>query len=477
MLSSGNDKKSNNQINFRLILAIMVVLGFMTLIIFTTILSVSGDSNKKAKRKLEKNMQSEPVSAQSEDSSMAYLLGVVKMVDTENKQVTIYDVLNEKEVIVNYTGSSNIRDEFGQVIAASQIDIGDMVDVALKKDGYKVKDINISTKAWKYVGVSNFTLDSSAGVMKIAKKQYKLPKELVILDGDEFISINDLAEQDVLTVWGYGETIWSISVNLGHGYVILEDYQDFLGDNITIGYEAMQQITEDMMITVREGEYNLTVENEDYSATKKVQINRNQISYVSLKDFGPYKPKYGKVRFEINPFGADLFIRNTLTSYSNEIELKYGEYPIKVSLGGYVTYNGVLNVDSPAKTIKIVLPETSSDDTVEVSEVDTEDSNKDNNPNNQTEPSDPDEVNSDTDNDGDNIVDSKHTIYIQSPTGASVYLNGEYMGTSPVSFNKIIGSHVVTFIKEGYETTSYIIDVTDDKKDAYFEFDDLIPKT
>jgi len=57
MLSGGNDKKSNKHINFRLILAIMVVLGFMTLIIFTTILSVSGSSNKKAKRKPEKYMQ------------------------------------------------------------------------------------------------------------------------------------------------------------------------------------------------------------------------------------------------------------------------------------------------------------------------------------------------------------------------------------------------------------------------------------
>jgi len=50
------------------------------------------------------------------------------------------------------------------------------------------------------------------------------------------------------------------------------------------------------------------------------------------------------------------------------------------------------------------------------------------------------------------------------------------MGTSPVSFSKIIGNHVITFIKEGYETKSYTIDVINDGKDAYFKFDDLVPK-
>jgi hypothetical protein len=84
---------------------------------------------------------------------------------------------------------------------------------------------------------------------------------------------------------------------------------------------------------------------------------------------------------------------------------------------------------------------------------------------------------SDDAEDDDKIIDTKHKIHIQNPLGASVYLDGEYMGTSPVSFNKIIGSHVITFIEEGHETMSYSIEVSNDGTDAYFTFPKLISKS
>ena len=63
--------------------------------------------------------------------------------------------------------------------------------------------------------------------------------------------MEDLAIQDELTIRGIDKTIWSVIVTKGHGTVKLKDYEAFLG-SITVGYEAVQEITEDMTITVRE---------------------------------------------------------------------------------------------------------------------------------------------------------------------------------------------------------------------------------
>jgi hypothetical protein len=76
--------------------------------------------------------------------------------------------------------------------------------------------------------------------------------------------------------------------------------------------------------------------------------------------------------------------------------------------------------------------------------------------------------------DDDPIVDRERLIYIQNPSGASVYLNGEFKGVSPGSFQKVIGSHVVTFIKQGYQTKSYTIDISDDGLDTYISLPDLL---
>ena len=112
-----------------------------------------------------------------------------------------------------------------------------------------------------------------------------------------------------------------------------------------------------MTITVREGNYNLTVENGEYSGTKNITVYRNQETIVSLGDLGPEEIEYGHISFEITPFGADLFIDGEITPYASPIKLAYGEHNIEVSLGGYLTYRGYFKVDKSHKKIQIILPQ------------------------------------------------------------------------------------------------------------------------
>jgi hypothetical protein len=359
-----------------------------------------------------------------------------------------------------------------------------MVDASYNPANSRLVSMNVSKKAWKYPNVNNMSINKTDQIMKIASKKYKYTGDLFVLDGKDRAKVDDLAEQDVLTVWGYEETIWSITVTKGHGIVKLEDYEDYLGDIISIGYESMLQITEDLAVTVREGTFNLTVENGKYSATKSVTVIRNEVSYVSLADIGPVGLKQSEVTFQITPFGADLYVDGKLTSYSEPVELSYGKHTVKASLGGYTTYNGSIEVDSEGKTIKIDLPEAGSNASVSVTETDTNQSTDTDSTDNTGTSTDGNTSGSgedtqysyeDTDytlDDGDSL-DADHKIYIKAPSGASVYLDGQYMGTAPCKFDKIIGNHVLTFIQEGYETTSYTVDVSDDGLDAYFTFPDL----
>ncbi len=496
------EHKDRFHINTRPILTLLIGLGIFTLIMTSAMLSAS--SNIKPKSEKSKiTEQSNDTQNEALGFSDVGILAIVKNIDTLNKQITLYAVDQQEEELLTYNGGTNVKDKYGLVISLTQIPIGTMVDATYQKDKNKLTDLNISNKAWEYVGVNNLNINPDDNVMKIATTKYKYTNDVLILDGNKFITVDNLAEQDELTVRGYEETIWSITVTRGHGTVILEDYDKFLGANITVGYESIQQITEDMEITVREGDFNLTVENGKFSATKNISVYRNQVSYVSLSDLGPGGvQQYGSVTFEISPFGADLFIDGELTSYANPIELTYGKHTITVSLGGYTPYEGVLDLDSTGKSVKISLPEVSSRDTAEVTETDTivTPTGPNNNPDtssnigtdnssgtdntntgdtsdeigtdNEPNPDDGEENNNDS-SEEDEIVDNQHLIYVQNPTGASVYLDGDFMGISPCSFKKVIGTRVLTFIKEGYETMSYTVEVPNDRLDAYFTFPNL----
>ena len=62
---------------------------------------------------------------------------------------------------------------------------------------------------------------------------------------------------------------------------------------------------------------------------------------------------------------------------------------------------------------------------------------------------------------------------MDAPIGANLYVDGEEVGEVPCSFDKVKGSHTITFTRDGYATKSYSIYVDGNKKDKLYEFPEL----
>lgn len=469
METGKREPKNSHSIQTRPIIMLLIGLGFLTLILLVTMLAAGADMKKPGKSRLQSANGSGALNEKTEvmNANGNNTVAIVENIDYDNRLITLYDVMKRERIHLSYTGGTNVTDKYGQIIAMSQIELGSMVDATYDLQSTKLTDMKLSTKTWEYIGVSNLDIDPSLGMMKIASSKYRYNDDLMILNGEELIPVSELAPQDELTIRGYEETIWSITVTRGHGRVILTEYERFLGAGITIGYESMQQIAEGMEITVREGDFNLTVENGNYIATKSITVNRNQVTYASLADLGPEAPQQGRVTFDITPYGADLIVDGELLSYSNPVELTYGEHSISVSLGGYRSYHGTLLVDSTGKTLRIDLPENSAELTPAAQETESDN----------TQIADyPEEEESDSRESEELTIDEEHFVYVQNPIRASVYLNGDFMCIAPGNFPKIIGTHVITFIEEGYQTKSYTIEIADDGLDVYLTFPDLEAK-
>ncbi len=511
--------ENKHYINTRPVISLLIGLAFLSVIMLSMVLAYSGNGAT-----LSSGENNQPPTGTDQITQTVQtdsrILAVVRDINTELNQITLFDIKKQQPVVLEYNGGTDITDKYDKIMSMSQIELGCMVDASYERYSNKLLNMNISKIAWKYPNVNNISINATDRIMKIASNKYKYTDNISILDGNEFIPASKLAEQDVLTVWGNEETIWSVIVTKGHGTVKLEHYEDYLGDLISIGYESMQQITKDFKLLVREGTFNLTVENGRYSATKSVTVERNQVTYVSLADLGPDGLKLGEVTFKVTPTGADLYIDGKLTGYLDPVELNYGNHMITAALGGYTTYKGTITIDSNRKTISINLPEAESDKKASASEnsdtasagpeagnsgqkdpnsntgthntnIDSNagtnsNSNQDTNSNTKgntgsgTKPSSDginytkEDINF-TPKDGDSI-DQDHTIFVKSPDEASFYLDGEYIGIAPCSFRKITGSHVMTFIRDGYKTMSYSIEVKDDGVDAYFSFPELTKK-
>ena len=61
-----------------------------------------------------------------------------------------------------------------------------------------------------------------------------------------------------------------------------------------------------------------------------------------------------------------------------------------------------------------------------------------------------------------------------APEGVEAYLNGSYIGITPVDFPKAAGNYVVTLRKTGYQTRSYTLQIDSEKKDVNYSFTELV---
>lgn len=270
----------------------------------------------------------------------------------------------------------------------------------------------------------------------------------------------DIVNKDILTFSGIDHEIYSIKVQKGHGYLRLSNDQALVGGWIEVGNTVIQQITENMLLAVPEGSYQVFLSNGNAQCTKEVTIERDKEVVLDVGDLEIIADKTGKILFSVNPSDATVNIDGEAVDISQEVELTYGIHRISLEAEGYQSLTKYIQVGSAYASISFTLEAEDEEETEEESE-DSKD-NKDSENNNESS-----EV--------ENAV-TGNRVYIDGPQDVEVYLDGNYIGISPVNFKKVTGSHTITLRKTGYQAKSYTVYLYDDGQDITYSFTDLEPE-
>lgn len=456
-----------------------LLFGAVFIILIVMVLSVTAQNPSK---KTYSRNTGQTVEGEGEEDGSPVLF-VLKEIDTGAGTMTLTDTGNGQDIILNYSGAANIIDKYEKVIAASQLNPGEMVDVYYNKNTSVLTKLQISNRAWEYKGVINWSLNESENSFMITNSNYKLPENPVVLKDGQELTLGDLDVWDELVVKGYDREVWSILVTKGHGTIRFEEYEDFIGGTVYIGNRGILPIVSDMKVTTREGSYEIIMEKGSFKGTKKLTVLPFEETVLNMGEFKLPPVQKGKVTFNITPEGADLYINDKLTDYSKAVELEYGEYTMKVALGGYMNYTGKLEVSGTSKTVSIDLADSQGQTKEDGNTVDNSNGDKNNTGSQQdgnTKDGDSEstgEGNTKEDSNTDyKEVKAANNIYIQEPEGASAYFDGQFKGTVPISFPKEAGTHYVTLILTGYQTKTYSVEIKDDGEDVKLNFSELDKK-
>jgi hypothetical protein len=185
------------------------------------------------------------------------------------------------------------------------------------------------------------------------------------------------------------------------------------------------------------------ISNRGFTASRKVTIERNKEISIDLGGEEVEEVWTGMVIFTVSPAEAKVYIDGELTDISGVVELEFGLHQIVCEAEGYDTISQYIKVSQDIASISI---------TMEVARTDTSNDNSVS---------------------GNDLVAGSTRVYIDYPIDVEIYVDGVYMGLSPLYFEKKAGSHSITLRREGYITKSYTVYLDDDDNDVTYSFSAL----
>lgn len=365
--------------------------------------------------------------------------------DGEKSTATFLNLDLGKKYTLSIDGTTGFYDKYGESISFEQVKTGDIVEVTFLKSKKHLTTLQLAPEAWLYENVERYEINLVRGEVSIGSDIYKLTSNTQYLSEGRNMESADLNMADVLSFQGLGNQILTVRVEKGHGYLKLENDENFVGGWIEVGQTQIRRITEEMLLLVPEGNYQVNISHKGGGGIKNVTIRRNEETTLDIGDLEIPEPQYGMVLFSLSPSSAELYIDGEKTDASGPVNLIYGIHQLIARAEGYQSVTQYIRVNRESGGINVVLEANASE----------EDDKKESSSSSET-------------------VAEYYKVHVNAPDGAEVYLDGNYVGISPCSFRKSAGVHVITLRKNYCETRSYTVQIDDEEKDLSFSFADLV---
>lgn len=420
-----------------------------------------------------------------DDELKAVDTAIVIAVNTDEKSIVLQTSESGSRYELAYDGRTYFNDEFGSAMTAAQLNAGDIVDVSLSTHSKKLVNLQKSANTFTVRSVEHHSNNENTGVMRLGKENYKLPENLVVIMDGEVGGIEDIIENDIITVTGIGRQALAVHIDKGHGYLKLKGESAFVGGWVEVGNKIIKPISDKMLLLVPEGDYEMHISYKGRGGSKMIHIDRDKETKIDVSDLKDEILQIGEVNFVTDPEDAKLMINGEETNHVLPVKLEYGVYKLEVSRDGYKPIQEFLNVGKPKAEVRITLED---EDGIENNDDDEEDdentinyvkdkasSSKESESHSSSSSAKKSSSKSSSSNStSSSSSEKKGKLYIDEPEDVEVYFDGTYKGVTPLHFVKESGTHVVTLRKSGYVTKSYTINISSDSSDETFNFNPLV---
>lgn len=298
--------------------------------------------------------QDEPVvDAEGEEAEVA--LYMIMEHDTAEETLTLYSYQTGYTHYYEYAFSTSFKDKYGKYKTSSIFSEGDVVTIGTPDEEGYLTEVQMSDAVWKYEDIQRFSIDEEGGIFAIAGTNYSILDGVTAFSQGEKIPLDEISENDVLSVTGIDRKILSIVVTTGHGTLSFSNTELFEGSLMQLNKDIFLEITENMEVEIPEGNYTLTVANNGWGGSCEIQVIRSETTEVDLDTLKGEGKKTGLITFSITPLDASVYLDGKLIDVSGPVDIYYGTHTLKIEAEGYESWKKYLTVNSEEATLVIEL--------------------------------------------------------------------------------------------------------------------------
>ena len=450
--------------------------------------------------------------------------------------ITFRNYETGRNYTLNYDPASHFIGVYEQEISVESLKQGDLCEVTFLKSNKHLNclSLKLPENAWSQEHVTNYTLPERLSFRSDGKVMARLPggnyilsaRTLILIDGKPGL-IENILQDDVLHISGVGHEVYCIQVERGHGYVSLSETEvnghTLIGAWIQLDRSLICKITDQMLLTAPEGTYTCTILGNGANFETPLTVKRNAQTILDVSGISFEEGRSGKMRFEVLPEDAKITVDGEEIRNHSDQELAFGVHTILLTREGYQDSKSYLKVGSRDGVVRLSMEKTEpeagnarsgrSDASSSGSSYQTQGDNSTSGNFYSAQSG-----NSASGNfysalsgnagpgqgavqaslgmsaiasgenfagtassgnqvgtprfQGEKVEGSK--VFIDAPREAVLYLDGSYIGMTPLSFDKITGNHTITLHRDGYKTVSYNILLDGQRQDKTYRFPDLL---
>ena len=411
--------------------------------------------------------------------------------DPVNNGVQLMSVDNGRSYTVSVNNLTEFKDNHGKVSVPELFEAGMIVNADVSIHSKTLKLLEQSPDAFVKQDVTGFEISPNRGVFRLADgTNLHVTENTLVLKGDKKAKLSDISDSDVLLIRGIEPELYSIKIMSGYGHLKIKGSEYFTGGWVEIA-GLFKPVTEDMLLDVPEGEYDLVVTYKGQGGTKHVTINRGRQTVADISDLKGDLIKTGDIIFTIRPLDAvpTVKIDGKAVDHQNPVTLEYGVYQLEIQAEGYTPVKERISVGAELSNIEIELIKAEEKTSVSKNSSSSSSSEKKAPPSVNNLPTtftgssssssdssvsgNSSSMESSSSSSYESSIIQGSRIYIDAPEMAEVYFDGIYKGMVPCSFIKESGTHVITLRRDGYETRTFTVTIDNDSENETFSFSDL----